>query len=285
MTFLNNILNKFKSFNISEKIILVNVILFVIPFFLKSIFYLFDFPVSSLMGWFKLSPEIITFIYRPWTLITYSFIHGGINHVLWNMLLLYFSSKLFLNLFSSQKFINTYFLGIIFGGIIFILSYSFFPVFKESYPNLIGSSAGVMAVFIFVCTYSPNQEIRIIFFNLKLQYLGILIVLLDVIQIPSGNAGGNLAHLGGALFGFIYANQLQRGNDVGFYFEKIWVFLESNFEKSNNLKTVYKTKKNLNNKESNNQKKIDIILDKISKSGYDSLSNDEKDFLFKIGKN
>ena len=79
----NNILNKFKSFNISEKIILVNVILFVIPFFLKSIFYLFDFPVSSLMGWFKLSPEIITFIYRPWTLITYSFIHGGINHVLY----------------------------------------------------------------------------------------------------------------------------------------------------------------------------------------------------------
>ena len=283
MSFINNLKYRFELLNIAEKIILLNVIIFIIPFFIKTFFFLFNMESFDLIYWLKLSPDILTFIFTPWTIITYGFIHGGISHILWNMVLLYFSSRFFLNLFSAQKFLNTYFLGIILGGIIFLFSFSVFPVFKNSYANLIGSSAGVMSVLIFVCTYSPDQEIRIIFFNLKLKYLGIALVLIDIIQIPSGNAGGNLAHLGGSLFGFIYANQLKNGNDIGLFFEKFLFSFYKFFKKPVRLKTVHKNK-NTNQTSIDKQKRVDDILDKISNSGYDSLSKEEKDFLFKIGK-
>ena len=283
MSFINNLKYRVELLNIAEKIILLNVIIFIIPFFIKTFFFLFNLESFDLIYWLKLSPDILTFIFTPWTIITYGFIHGGISHILWNMILLYFSSRFFLNLFSAEKFLNTYFLGIILGGIIFLFSFSIFPVFKNSYANLIGSSAGVMSVLIFVCTYSPDQEIRIIFFNLKLKYLGIALVLIDIIQIPSGNAGGNLAHLGGSLFGFIYANQLKNGNDIGLFFEKFLFSFYKFFKKPVKLKTVHKNK-NPNQNSIDKQKRVDDILDKISNSGYDSLSKEEKDFLFKIGK-
>ena len=283
MSFINNLKYRVELLNIAEKIILLNVIIFIIPFVIKTFFFLFNMESFDLIYWLKLSPDILTFIFTPWTIITYGFIHGGISHILWNMILLYFSSRFFLNLFSAEKFLNTYFLGIILGGIIFLFSFSIFPVFKNSYANLIGSSAGVMSVLIFVCTYSPDQEIRIIFFNLKLKYLGIALVLIDIIQIPSGNAGGNLAHLGGSLFGFIYANQLKNGNDIGLFFEKFLFSFYKFFKKPVKLKTVHKNK-NPNQTSIDKQKRVDDILDKISNSGYDSLSKEEKDFLFKIGK-
>ena len=283
MSFINNLKYRVELLNIAEKIILLNVIIFIIPFFIKTFFFLFNMESFDLIYWLKLSPDILTFIFTPWTIITYGFIHGSISHILWNMILLYFSSRFFLNLFSAEKFLNTYFLGIILGGIIFLFSFSIFPVFKNSYANLIGSSAGVMSVLIFVCTYSPDQEIRIIFFNLKLKYLGITLVLIDIIQIPSGNAGGNLAHLGGSLFGFIYANQLKNGNDIGLFFEKFLFSFYKFFKKPVKLKTVHKNK-NPNQNSIDKQKRVDEILDKISNSGYDSLSKEEKDFLFKIGK-
>ena len=283
MSFINNLKHRVELLNIAEKIILLNVIIFIIPFFIKTFFFLFNIESFDLIYWLKLSPDILTFIFTPWTIITYGFIHGSISHILWNMILLYFSSRFFLNLFSAQKFLNTYFLGIILGGIIFLFSFSIFPVFKNSYANLIGSSAGVMSVLIFVCTYSPEQEIRIIFFNLKLKYLGIALVLIDIIQIPSGNAGGNLAHLGGSLFGFIYANQLKNGNDIGLFFEKFLFSFYKFFKKPVKLKTVHKNK-NPNQTSIDKQKRVDDILDKISNSGYDSLSKEEKDFLFKIAK-
>jgi membrane associated rhomboid family serine protease len=283
MSFINNLKHRVELLNIAEKIILLNVIIFIIPFFIKTFFFLFNIESFDLIYWLKLSPDILTFIFTPWTIITYGFIHGSISHILWNMILLYFSSRFFLNLFSAEKFLNTYFLGIILGGIIFLFSFSVFPVFKNSYANLIGSSAGVMSVLIFVCTYSPDQEIRIIFFNLKLKYLGIALVLIDIIQIPSGNAGGNLAHLGGSLFGFIYANQLKNGNDIGLFFEKFLFSFYKFFKKPVKLKTVHKNK-NPNQTSIDKQKRVDDILDKISNSGYDSLSKEEKDFLFKIAK-
>ena len=106
-------------------------------------------------------------------------------------------------------------MGILVGGIVFILSYALFPVFEGQTPNMVGSSAGVMAVLIFCCTYLPTQEIRLLFFNLKLMYLGIALVILDVLQIPSGNAGGHLAHIGGASLGYLYAMQHSKAEILG----------------------------------------------------------------------
>ena len=205
------------------------------------------------------------------------------------MYLLFFSSKLFLNLFPSNTFFNVYFLGVVVGGITFILSYTFFPAFQNSSPVMIGASAGVMAVFIFMSTYSPDLEIRLILFNVKLRYLGIAFLLLDIVQIPYGNAGGHLAHLGGAILGFYYVKQLKNGKDIGKPFKNFIDKIINIFRKKPKMRTVYKREKSqkINKKVSNageKQKRIDRILDKISISGYESLTQAEKDFLFKVGK-
>ena len=286
MNLLDNLRYRISNFSIAEKIILFNVLCFVIPMLFNTIFFLLKIPTGAYMNWIQLSPKFETFITRPWTLISYSFIHSSFFHLLWNMLLLFYAGRLLLNLFSDKIFINIYFLGVVAGGLIFVLSYALFPVFKGTYPPMIGASAGVMAVFIFICTYNPDREIRALFFNVKLKYLGFVFFFLDVIQIPYGNAGGHLAHIGGALLGYLYARQLANGRDIGFGFERVWEYL---FLK-NPLKTVYRSPKkkppnNFNKNSSDRQKKIDTILDKISKSGYDSLSKEDKDFLFEAGKN
>ncbi len=276
MSLINKVYSKFLILNIAEKLIVINILFFVLPYLLNGIMFLFGQQNLIYLNFLKLSPELSNIIIQPWSIVTYSFIHGGFAHILWNMLLLYFSSQFFFNLFSKQKFINTYFLGVILGGILFVLSYYIFPVFKGLNVNLIGSSAGVMAVIIFICTYTPDQEIRILFFNLKLKYIGIILITLNIIQLPSGNAGGNIAHLGGALFGFLYAFNLKKGIDIATSFE---IFLNY-FSKLFIPRKKEKKYININVK----QKKIDEILDKINKSGYDSLTKEEKDFLFKAGK-
>ena len=285
MSFFYNLKYRFGTFSIAEKIILINVVFFLFPMLLNVLLFLFNIPTSSYLNWLQLSPNLLTFIKRPWSLITYSFVHSGFFHLLWNMVLLYYAGRLLLNLFPDRIFINNYFLGVISGGLIFISSYSIFPVFEGNYPPLIGASAGVMAVFIFICTYTPNQEIRFFFIKLKLKHIGLAFFFLDIIQIPYGNAGGHLAHLGGAVLGFFYARQLGEGRDIGSGFQNIW---QSIFKKKY-LKTVYRSPKNKsatskNSGERINQNKIDSILDKISNSGYDSLSKEEKEYLFKAGK-
>lgn len=285
MSLINDLKYRFVTFSIAEKIILVNVICFVLPKLLNVLFFLFNFPTTAYMDWLQLSPNLGVFVTRPWTLITYSFIHSGFFHLLWNMILLFYAGRILLNLFPDDILINNYFLGVISGGLIFIASYALFPVFAGTYPPMIGASAGVMAVFIFICTYTPNQEIRFFFINLKLKYLGIVFFFLDVIQIPYGNAGGHLAHIGGAVLGFFYARQLGVGKDIGTGFQSFWQTLF----KRKYLKTVYRApqRNSTSSKKRSHlvsQNKIDAILDKISKSGYDSLSKEEKDYLFRAGK-
>lgn len=285
MSFLENLKYRIAVFSIAEKLILFNVVCFFIPKLLNVIFFLFNIPSAAFFNWFQLSSNLGVFVTRPWTLITYSFLHSTFFHLLWNMLLLYYAGRMVLNLFPKTIFINNYFLGVISGGIIFILSYALFPVFSGIYPPMIGASAGVMAVFIFICTYTPDQEIRFLFFNVKLKYLGIAFFLIDVIQIPSGNSGGHLAHIGGAILGFFYARQLASGRDIGKGFQALWQSLVGRKK----MKTVHRASKAQKSQPKkttapDHQKKIDAILDKISKSGYDSLTKEEKDYLFRAGK-
>jgi len=276
---------RFSQFNIAEKLILINLICFVVPFFFRSLFFLLNLPQQSFFSLFELSSALATFVYQPWTIITYGFLHDGIGHIFWNMLLLYYASQFFLNLFSSQRFINVYFMGILVGGLVFILSYAIFPVFRDQSPALVGASAGVMAVLIFSCTYMPTQEVRLLFFNVKLMYVGIALVVVDVLQIPTGNAGGHLAHIGGAVLGYFYAKQLQNGRDIGTTFERVWKGCAALFITKSKLKTVHKTpRRKPSNKTATDQEKIDRILDKISASGYDSLTKEEKALLFNAGK-
>jgi len=285
-----NLRYQFARLSIAEKLIAINVMVFIVNGLLT---FLMGMRSDALMQWFELPKDFFDFIVQPWSLFTYSFFHGGIWHLFWNMLVLYFASRIFLNLFGPRRFINVYFLGVFLGGLLFLLSYNVFPALIGIKTALIGASAGVTAVLIFVCAYIPNQEVRLLFFNVKLWHIGVFIVLIDLIQIPTGgNAGGHLAHLGGALLGYVYARQLLHGRDIGEGFSKILDSLANLFrrnEKKPPLKTVYRKKqpaaaRKVDYDKESRQRKIDTILDKISKSGYESLSKDEKDFLFKAGK-
>ena len=289
MTFKEQLSIRIHQLNSAEKLILINVVCFVLPMLIKTVLFLFNISSTNFTNWFELSASWIDLPTKPWSIITYSFLHSGFFHLFWNMYLLFFSSKLFLNLFPSNTFFNVYFLGVVVGGITFILSYTFFPVFQNSSPVMIGASAGVMAVFIFMSTYSPDLEIRLILFNVKLRYLGIAFLLLDIVQIPYGNAGGHLAHLGGAILGFYYVKQLKNGKDIGKPFKNFIYKIMNIFLRKPKMRTVYKREKSqkINKKVSDageKQKRIDGILDKISISGYESLTQAEKDFLFKVGK-
>lgn len=279
---------QFASFNIAEKLIALNVAVFLIDKLLAS---LASFELSNR---FQLPKEFFDFIYQPWSLITYSFFHGDIWHILTNMFILFFSGRIFLNLFNNERFIAVYFLGVIFGGLLFLMGFNLLPnLVVSNTPGLIGASAGVLAILIFICSYIPSQEVRIFSFNIKLWYIGAALVLKDIMLIPYGeNTGGRIAHLGGAALGYLYARQLLKGNDIGAGFTKFLDSLSNLFkpgEKKAPLKTVYKNKSaNSQSKvdydKQARQRKIDDILDKISKSGYESLSKTEKDFLFKAGK-
>lgn len=277
---------QFARLNIAEKLIAVNVLIFIL-----------DGLSGALLGysfsqWFHLPKDFFEFLMQPWSLVTYSFFHAGFSHIFWNMMVLYFASRIFLNLFDAQRFINVYFLGLMLGGLVFLLSYNVFPTLVNSNTALIGASAGVNAILIFVCTYLPNQEVRVIFFNIKLWYIGAALVIKDLVMIGMGeNIGGGMAHLGGAFLGYMYARQLFKGNDIGSGFTKLRNAIANLFkprEKKAPLKTVYRKKASTSSRQDYDrqakQRKIDAILDKISKSGYESLSKDEKDFLFKAGK-
>ena len=274
---------KFINLNILEKIIFLNLACFIFPYILNTFFFLFDYSNFSIISWFELSSDLKKIIFKPWSIISYSFFHSGFFHLFWNMIILLYSGQIFLNLFPNKMFLSTYFAGVIFGGIVFIFCYNVFPVFFNSYSTMIGSSAGVMAILIFICVYSPNYEIRILFFNIKLLYIGLFFVFFDIIQIPYGNAGGHFAHLGGSLVGFIYARQIKNGKDIfdSFSFIIINIFYKKKKKKNKIIKNDYR---NILHKDIN-QKKIDQILDKINSSGYDSLSKEEKDFLFKNREN
>ncbi|UJH67892.1 rhomboid family intramembrane serine protease [Allomuricauda sp. SCSIO 65647] len=275
--------------NIAEKLIVLNVLVFILDGLSLALMG------KSTVSWFQLPKEFFDFLAKPWALVTYSFFHGGFWHLFWNMLMLYFTGRIFLNLFDAKRFLTVYFLGVLVGGSVFLLSYNIFPTLIDQNTALIGASAGVTAVLIFICAYIPNQEVRIIFFNVKLWYVGVFFVLIDLLQIPyGGNIGGRLAHLGGALLGYLYARQLLNGNDIGEGFSKLLDSIGNLFrprEKRAPMKTVYKKSgtgkrgsKTVDYDKEAKQRKIDAILDKISKSGYESLSQAEKDFLFKAGK-
>lgn len=285
----NGLRYQYARLSIAEKLIAINVAVYIINYLVP---FLLNLHPQIIEQWFWLPKGFLDFFSQPWSLVTYSFFHGGIWHILMNMLLLYYTSRILLNLFAPKRFLNVYFLGVISGGLAYILSYNIFPAFLESTLPMVGASAGVMAVLIFVCTYLPNQEIRLLVFNIKLWYIGAFFVLVDLVQIPNGNAGGHIAHLGGALLGYFYARQLAEGRDIGAGFSKFIDGLANLFkskEKKGPLKTVYKNQANVRASKAkrdkdSNQRQIDEILDKISKSGYESLSKAEKDFLFKAGK-
>ena len=282
------ILYNFKTLNIANKLIVINIAVFLL-FFIAS--FLFNTSSEVLMQWFVLPEEPIEVLKQPWSLLTYSFLHGGFTHILFNMIWLNFFSKFILNLFSEKRFLTVYLLGALYGGLLFVTAYNVFPVFQSKAGYLLGASASVSALMVFAATYSPNISFRFFMVTIKLWQLAVGLFLLDLFRLGSGtNPGGMLSHVGGAVFGYVYAVQLAKGNDIGLWFEKIVASLVNLFKTKKNtpFRKVHKTPKNTSKKKTTSVKderqiKIDGILDKIGKSGYESLTKQEKDFLFKAG--
>jgi len=272
----------FINLDILQKIIIIMIIFFVFPYLINTIIFLFNLSEFSVINLFDVSPNLIDLLYKPWSLITYGFFHSDLWHLTGNMLILYLSGSVVLNLFGSERLIKVFVLGILYGSLAYLISYNLFPAFNNIKSSMIGSSAGVMAVFIFLASYSPNYSFRILTFNIKIIYIASFLVLLDVIQIPSGNSGGHIAHLGGAFLGYFYHKKMIQGDDYGNWIINLYNFIfkrKIKFKKRNFVK-----KSTLSRKDTVVQKKIDLILDKISKSGYDSLTKKEKETLFKAGK-
>ncbi len=267
---LNNYLT---SKTVVEKIILINIIIYLCPFLFKTILFLFQINDFSIINWFTIDANLNEFILKPWSLLTYGFLHGSFSHIFWNMVIFYYFGNIVQDIFGEKFLVNLFISGIIVGGLTYFVSYNLFPAFKGINSVMIGASAGVMSVLFFLTAYNPKYPIRIIFFDVKILYIAIFLIFYDITQIPLNNSGGHIAHIGGAAWGYYSFLNYNKENNI------IKSFLSFfNFKKNNKVSF---------DKESNNfnQKKIDEILDKISSSGYDSLSNSEKDYLFKAGKN
>jgi len=288
MSSLQDFKYKFSKFNAFEKIIVINIGIFIIG----QLISVFGRTHQSLY-YLSLPSDFFDFILQPWTLLTYGFTHYGFFHILFNLLILYYISRMLLNLFRPKMALNIYFLGIIVGGLAYLFVYNVVPkAYIINSGVVVGASAGVRALIIFLGVYMAEKDVRFFTFNIKLKYIAIALVAIDILGLFTANQGGNVAHLGGALLGYFYAIKLKEGKDIGSGFERTMDSVVSWFQPKSKLKTVYrkkekgdyagKTKDEFNS--FNNQKKIDLILDKISRSGYESLTAEEKEFLFKAGK-
>jgi membrane associated rhomboid family serine protease len=283
----------YHSGNIVTRFVLLNVAVFaaITLIGLAGFFFKTDL-VNKVLPWIAGHTDALTMLYRPWTAITYMFVHEGLWHLVFNMILLWFAGRLFADLLNEKRFIAVYFMGGLAGFLLYFAAFNIFPVFAESKSTIIGASASVMALLVAIATYHPNMELRLILIGIvKLKYIAIFFVVLDVLFLDKGNTGGRLAHIGGAAFGYFYSNSLKQGNDWSRYFFGFTGFFRDLFVPKPKLKVASKKPQGTNtayatsrSNESGQQKKIDMILDKISRSGYDSLTKEEKEFLFNASK-
>jgi membrane associated rhomboid family serine protease len=265
---------------VAFRLIFWNVLCFLVSLLF---FYQFQLGVFNFPNWIALSSDLSVLISKPWTLIGYAFFHHGFGHLFFNMMVLHFSSMLFLTFFNSKQFLGLYLLSALFSGIAFVIGYYFLQLSSA----MVGASGAIMAILVATTTYRPLMHVRLLFFgNIKLWHITAVILVLDFMQFRIENTGGHIAHLAGAFFGFIFIKLLQNGIDLS-------RILNNPFKKSRRapFRKVHKNYPKSSPKTSSRivvkdktQQQIDEILDKISQSGYDCLTQEEKEFLFKAGK-
>lgn len=285
MNIIDDFKMQYRTGGITQRLIFWNVGI-ALPFFMLRAFAPETF--QFLLGWLSLSSVVSEFAVKPWTFITYAFLHADFWHLLFNMIVLNFASRLFLTYFTQKQLFGLYLLGGIFAGLVFVLTDLFF----QHHTILVGASGAIMAVLIAAATYSPLSEIRLLLIgNVKLWHIAAVLLVLDLIQVPMSNTGGHLAHLGGALFGFLYIKSLQSGTDLSKPVSNTIDYFVTLFRprKAAPFKKVHRNvnpqpKAQPKPQKDFTQQQIDDILDKISKSGYESLTKEEKEFLFKVGK-
>jgi membrane associated rhomboid family serine protease len=281
------------------QLIIINVVIFVL-FAILMVFSTFlegNTFFKVIHNQFQIPASFTAFLSRPWTIITYAFMHdlSDIWHIVFNMLVLYWFGRLFVEYLGSDKFIAVYVLGAISGAIAFLLAYNTIPIFVEQVAShgggMVGASAAVDAVVVAAATLLPNYTFHLLLLGpVRIKYIAMVTVFLSFLGTVGSNAGGNFAHLGGALIGFIYIKQLQSGVNWGAWVTATLDWIKSLFESKPKVKVSYrkadepKAKAGASGKSKASQEEIDAILDKISDHGYDSLSKTEKEKLFNASK-
>lgn len=285
-----NLKRTFQSGNILAKLIYINIGLFVVIRLASVLFMLFNIGNTSFLQYLQMpsSPELL--LYRPWTIITYMFTHFDFLHILFNMLWLYWFGGLFLNFFSERQLGGLYVLGGIAGAIFFMIAYNIFPYFQTvaATSYLMGASASVMAIVFAVSFYRKDLEINLLLIGrVRLIYLAIFTLVIDFMAITSDNAGGHIAHIGGALFGIWFASRIRVGKDLTAPMNRVIDWVVNLGKPKPRMHVTYKrseTDYEYNARKHQESVDIDAILDKLKRSGYESLSADEKKKLFDASK-
>lgn len=288
MDIIGDIKNTFKEGSVLTRLIYINIGVFLLVKILGVFFYLAGQPYL-LVEWLSLPSNVDELRLKLWAPVTYMFMHTGFIHLLFNILGLYWFGQLFMSRFEGSKLLSVYLLGGFAGAFLYLISYNLLPVFSSTNGLLLGASASIYAILVAIAFYDPNREIRLpLIGNFPLKYVAVFYVLLSVIGISTSNPGGNIAHLGGAAWGWFYIYQLRKGKDMGAGFVKFIDKLASIFKPKSNMNVTYKQapRDDYEYKRQQNlkQEELNQILDKIAKSGYDSLSKKEKELLFKQGK-
>ncbi|MGW8122214.1 rhomboid family intramembrane serine protease [Roseivirga echinicomitans] len=299
---LDDFKHAFKTGNILNQLIVINVVAFVVLGVLGVFFTIAGYGslFHSISNYIMLPADFGKLIYQPWSFITYFFYHQGIFHILFNMLFLYWFGKIIAEYIGQNKVLGLYVWGGIIGGLLYMLIYNLLPFYAPAVAGtyLLGASGGVIAIVVGAATFMPNFTIPLIFLGpVRLKYIAAFYVITSLLQSTGVNAGGEIAHLGGALAGFLFITQLKSGNDWSRVVVQFITWVKSLFKPQPKIKVTYRSDKSSSstksakstkapekNKSETSQKEIDAILDKISERGYDALSKEEKQKLFNASK-
>jgi len=292
MNIADEIKDSFKNGNSLTRLIYINIGVFLALHLALIFLYLFaaEGKVYTIIEWLAVPADLGTLLHRPWTILTYMFLHKDFFHILFNLLWLFWFGKIFLSYLNEKQLINVYLLGGISGALLYVFSYNLFPVLNEQAAISIamGASAAVMAIVIATATFAPNHMVYIVFIGpVKIVWVALVGFILSSLVDFSMNTGGKIAHIGGALFGYLFILRYKQGKDITLWFTRITDGIFSLLRPRKRLKVTHKRHTNdfeYNSIKKEKQKHLDFILDKISKAGYDSLTKEEKETLFKMGK-
>lgn len=286
-----NILDGLKHFllqkTILSRLMLINIVVWVACLFISVFTWLFNISdISFVTKFFAVPSDIAALAEKPWTVLTYMFLQEQFWHLFFNMLMLYYGGRIFLQYFSQKQLLITYIFGGLVGALFFILAFNAFPVFEnmKGHAVALGSSASVLSILVAAATYQPEYKLNLFLLGeVKMKWVAIVFVIIDFLSISKGNSGGHIAHLGGALWGFIYAYMLRKDFDIYLIFKrKPRIRVKS--RNAENYRNRPKTDEQYNEERAMNQEEIDRILEKIAKNGYSSLNEKEKEYLFRQSK-
>ncbi|MFN8287273.1 MAG: rhomboid family intramembrane serine protease [Chitinophagales bacterium] len=271
------------------KLIAVNVALFLV-FVVASLILEHTFLSQNLLNYVGVPADVIVLARRPWTLFSYMFSHAGLFHVIFNMIGLYWFGEIFVLYLGERRVLPLYVLGGLAGALIYLAAFNLIPAFKPQVASsvLVGASGSIFAIMFATVAINPDHKVSLLLFGeVKIVYVALGALLIGIISVLQGsNQGGVMAHLGGAIYGYAYIKALHSGTDISGPFSSSASGLKNIFKRRAKMKVTHKATTRLESKDPNQaeQEQIDKILDKISRSGYDSLTKEERDFLFEYSK-